>query len=69
VADEELTPEEWALAGWAKAGREHAQVRDDLVRAALAHGVSKTRIHELTGIARTTINRIEAGQEGHDGSQ
>ncbi|MDH2428408.1 hypothetical protein [Sphaerisporangium sp. TRM90804] len=32
--------------------------RDDLVRAANAAGVSKHRIHTLTGIARTTIDRI-----------
>jgi hypothetical protein len=37
--------------------------RDALVRAALAAGVSKHRIHQLSGIARTTIDRIvsEAG--------
>ncbi|MGI5423044.1 hypothetical protein [Actinomadura luteofluorescens] len=32
--------------------------RDDLVRAARLAGLSKLRIHELTGIARTTIDRI-----------
>lgn len=32
--------------------------RDDLVRAALAAGVSKNRIHIITGIARSTIDRI-----------
>lgn len=34
--------------------------RDELVRAALAAGVSKHRIHQLSGIARTTIDRIMA---------
>jgi len=34
--------------------------RDDLVRAARLAGVSKNRIHTLTGIARTTIDRIVA---------
>jgi hypothetical protein len=32
--------------------------RDELVRAAHAAGVSKNRIHTITGIARTTIDRI-----------
>lgn len=32
--------------------------RDELVRTAHAVGVSKNRIHTLTGIARTTIDRI-----------
>ncbi|MCZ4506965.1 DUF6003 family protein [Streptomyces sp. ActVer] len=32
--------------------------RDDMVRRARAAGISKHRIHVLTGIARTTIDRI-----------
>ena len=32
--------------------------RDELIRAALAAGLSKHRIHRLSGIARTTIDRI-----------
>lgn len=32
--------------------------RDSMVRRAQAAGVSKHRIHVLTGIARTTIDRI-----------
>jgi hypothetical protein len=32
--------------------------RDELVRAAFAAGLSKHRIHQLSGIARTTIDRI-----------
>jgi hypothetical protein len=32
--------------------------RDDMVRRANAAGVSKNRIHVLTGIARTTLDRI-----------
>ena len=32
--------------------------RDDMVRRARATGISKNRIHVLTGIARTTIDRI-----------
>ena len=45
---------EIALADWAEQnGR-----RDDLVRQAIRLGVSKHRVHVLTGIARTTIDRI-----------
>jgi hypothetical protein len=36
--------------------------RNRLVRRALRAGVSKSRVNELTGIARTTIDRIEAGR-------
>lgn len=38
--------------------RRWADGRDDMVRRAQAAGVSKNRIHVLTGIARTTIDRI-----------
>lgn len=44
---------ETALISWA------AIDRNQLVRAALDAGLSKTRIHTITGIARTTINRIQ----------
>ena len=43
---------EQALWAWASIER------DDLVRAAHEAGVSKNRIHTITGIARTTIDRI-----------
>ncbi len=43
---------EQALTAWASIER------DDLVRAAHEAGVSKNRIHLITGIARTTIDRI-----------
>jgi hypothetical protein len=43
---------EAALQAWATVHR------DDLVRAAHAAGVSKNRIHALTGLARTTVDRI-----------
>lgn len=36
--------------------------RDDRIRAALGAGLSKHRIHVLTGIARTTIDRVLAGR-------
>lgn len=48
------------LADWAaNDGR-----RDDLVRAALSAGIAKTEIHELTGLARTTIDRIAPESPG-----
>jgi hypothetical protein len=43
---------EQALTAWASVER------DELVRAAYAAGVSKNRIHTITGIARSTIDRI-----------
>lgn len=47
------------LARWAKVNAE----RDQLVRAAAASGLPKAEIHAITGIARTTIDRIlGAGQ-------
>jgi hypothetical protein len=49
-----MTPEEAeaALQAWATVQR------DELVQAAHWAGVSKNRIHAITGIARTTIDRI-----------
>lgn len=43
-----------ALTRW----REVDSQRDSLIRAARAAGISKYEIHQLTGIARTTIDRI-----------
>ena len=48
------TEAEAALAEWAA---NHAQ-RDNLVLAAIKAGVTKRRIHVITGLGRTTINRI-----------
>jgi hypothetical protein len=42
------------LVAWATANA----CRDDIVIAAHQAGVSKARIHAITGIARTTIDRI-----------
>jgi hypothetical protein len=36
--------------------------RDSRVRAAVASGVSKHRVHQLTGISRSTIDRILAAR-------
>lgn len=54
---------EIALTDWAEQnGR-----RDDLVRQAIRLGVSKHRIHVITGIARTTIDRVmESGGSDDD---
>lgn len=54
---------ELALTRWADQRRAADASRDDLVRTAVANGISKNRIHVLTGIARTTIDRIIAGEE------
>jgi hypothetical protein len=45
---------EWALQNWAAAHRK----RDDLIRLAVAAGVDKGRIQQITGVAKTTITRI-----------
>ncbi|HEY1320711.1 MAG TPA: hypothetical protein VGF32_10715 [Streptosporangiaceae bacterium] len=39
--------------------------RDDRVRAAVAAGMSKNRVHVLTGIGRMTIDRILASGQDH----
>ena len=56
------------LASWAA---EHDAVdsrRDEVVRAAIDAGIGKSEVHRLTGIARTTIDRIvgtsPAAEEG-----
>lgn len=43
----------WSADQHAVAGR-----RDEVVRAAVEAGLSKAEVHRLTGIARTTIDRI-----------
>ena len=57
TAQQEQGRLEAELIEWAMAQAD----RDNLIRAALAAGVTKQRVHELTGIARTTINRIVKG--------
>lgn len=49
---------EYALTNWARDRRRVDESRDPLVQAALTAGISKHRVHVLTGIARTTINKI-----------
>lgn len=50
----ELEQVEQDLNNWAKLVRD----RDDLVRRALSLGMSKNRIHTITGISRSTIDRL-----------
>jgi hypothetical protein len=47
---------EHLLAEWATVSRD----RDNRVRAAVAAGLSKYRVHQLTGLGRSTIDRIMA---------
>lgn len=51
------------LVAWATANA----CRDDVIRSAYQAGVTKTRIAEITGIARTTIDRILDGQGARRG--
>jgi hypothetical protein len=46
------------LAAWAADHAAAGSRRDEVVRAALDAGLSKSEVHRLTGIARTTIDRI-----------
>jgi len=55
---------EYALTRWARDRRQVDETRDPLVRGAVAAGISKHRVHVLTGIARTTINKITARETG-----
>ena len=52
------------LAAWAAEQDAVAGRRDEVVRAAVAAGLSKSEVHRLTGIARTTIDRIVGA--GHE---
>ena len=49
----------WSAEQEAVAGR-----RDEVVRAAVDAGLSKAEVHRLTGIARTTIDRIVGADHG-----
>lgn len=49
-----LAATEAELIAW----RDHHAQRDAMLRRAHAAGVNKHRIHLLTGIARTTIDRV-----------
>jgi hypothetical protein len=51
------------LAEWA----EVVASRDNRIRTAHAAGLTKSEISRLTGVARTTVDRILGGREGSDG--
>jgi hypothetical protein len=58
------------LTAWAAEQDLVAGRRDDVVRAAVTAGLSKSEVHRLTGIARTTIDRIvNAAQAAEEGAQ
>ena len=46
------------LTAWAAEQDAVDRRRDEVVRAAIDAGLSKSEVHRLTGIARTTIDRI-----------
>lgn len=46
------------LAAWVSERQSVMERRDDVVRIAFQAGLSKAEVHRLTGIARTTIDRI-----------
>lgn len=46
------------VTAWAAERRAVTGRRDEVVRAAVEAGLSKAEVHRLTGIARTTIDRI-----------
>jgi len=60
VEDEQRKAIEFALTSWSEQSRRIEAERDQLVRGAVARGITKHRVHVLTGIARTTIDRIIA---------
>lgn len=61
-----MTPEEaeQLLTEWAFVTRD----RDNRVRWAVAAGVTKHRVHQLTGIGRSTIDRILSASSAPNGA-
>ncbi len=57
------------LTTWAVERRSVADRRDEVVRAAVKAGLSKAEVHRLTGIARTTIDRIVGSAAGEGGAR
>jgi hypothetical protein len=49
------------LRRWGEVQRGQSEHRDPMVLASLEAGVLKEEIHHLTGLGRTTIDRIERG--------
>jgi hypothetical protein len=57
------------LTAWAAEQHDVTARRDQVIREAVAAGVSKSEVHRLTGIARTTIDRIvDAAPAGGEGA-
>lgn len=54
------------LAQWAADRSAVDARRDQVVRTAVASGVSKNEVHKITGIARTTVDRIIGTSEETD---
>lgn len=50
------------LRRWGRTQRSQAEHRDPLVLGCLEAGITKEEIHILTGLGRTTIDRIEKGK-------
>jgi hypothetical protein len=46
------------LAGWAAEQSAITAKREEVIRAALEAGLSKSEVYRITGIARSTIDRI-----------
>ncbi len=57
------------LTAWAAEEDAVASRRDQVVRAAVEAGVSKSEVHRLTGIARTTVDRIVGTAPGKGGGK
>ena len=58
-----------AVTAWATSYHRIRAQRDGLVRAAVAAGVGKQHLHFITGLARTTIDRIIQQPPGDEGAQ
>ena len=54
------------LAGWAAEQDAAGSRRDEVVRAAVDAGLSKSEVHRLTGLARTTIDRIAGARPARE---
>jgi hypothetical protein len=53
------------LTAWAAEQDAVDSRRDEVIRVAIDAGLSKSEVHRLTGIARTTFDRIAGYHRGH----
>ena len=51
------------LRRWGRVQRSQAEHRDPLVLASLEAGITKEEIHQTTGLGRSTLDRIEKGNQ------